>query len=564
MTGLQSTERDLLSGVPPEARLETRRRLGPALIWLVPLVAFAIAGWMVWASVRDRGTTVTVSFESAEGLEPGKTPVRHKDVAVGTVTGVRLTPDLARIEVSIQMNAGTEAMLHDGTAFWIVRPRIGAGGVSGISTVLSGSYIEVDPVTKGADRRDFVGLEEPPLIRSTVPGTRYMLHAERLGGLSRGAPIYYRGIAVGQVLGYHLDADQHRVAVPIFVQAPHDRLVTPATRFWDASGITVGTGSGGIEVQLASLQALLLGGIEFDGAGEAAGASQAAAETSFPLYPDRASALQSSLTRKVPVLVEFTGQTRGLRPGASVETRGLRIGTVTDVRLAWREHEVNGLVIQVRIEIEPERVTPIDADTGVGSRQRTLEELVAGGMRAQLKTASLLTGELYVDLDFHPEAPAAEMRTVRGLPLIPAVPTELETLSASLTGVLEKLAALPLGALVEELRDTVRAIGEVGRGQEIRRSLESLVATLDSLRRVAAAAEEQAPAVLRSVRLAAEEARDGAAAVTSLVGQDSRTRADLGALLREASAAARALRGFAELLQRRPEALLRGRAGGSP
>lgn len=563
MTGVRSSERDLLEEVPPEARLEARRPLGQALIWLVPVIAVLIAAWMVYASVRDRGATIVVSFESAEGVEPGKTQVRYKDVAVGTVTGVRLSSDLARIEVSIQMNAGTETMLHESTAFWIVRPRIGAGGISGLSTVLSGSYIEIDPATKGPERRAFVGLEEPPLIRSTVPGTRYTLHAERLGGLSRGAPIYHRGIEVGQVLGYRLDSEQRRVIVPIFVQAPHDRLVTSSTRFWDASGVTIGTGGGGIEIQLASLQAVLLGGIEFDG-GDAAGAAAAPAETSFPLYPDRASALQASLTRKVPVLVEFTGRTRGLRPGAAVETRGLRIGTVTDVRLAWREQTANGLVIQARIEIEPERVTPIDADTGGASRQRSLEDLVAGGMRAQLKTASLLTGELYVDLDFHPEAPAAEMRTVRGLPLIPSVPTELETLSASLTGVLEQLAALPLGALVEELRDAVRAIGEVGRGPEIRRSLDSLAAALDSLRRVSAAAEAQAPPVLRSLREAAEEARDGAAALRSLVGPDSRTRADLGLLLREASAAARALRGFAELLQRRPEALLRGRSGAAP
>lgn len=561
MSGRERGEDLLLLDEPAEAEIRPLRRTGPGLIWLVPLVALAIAGWLVYATLRDRGPTITVTFEGAEGLEPGKTTVRHKDVVVGTVKTVELAPDLERIVVTIQMNHGTEPFLREGTSFWIVRPRIGAGGVSGLGTLLSGSYIELDPVTDGAQRRAFVGLEEPPLIRSTVPGTRYVLHAERLGGLSRGAPIYYRGLEVGQVLGYHLDAERRRVAVPIFVQAPHDRLVTRATRFWDASGVAVGTGPGGIEIQLASLQALLLGGIEFDGGGEASGAAQAAPETSFPLYPDRASALQASLTQRIPVLVEFTGQTRGLRPGAAVETRGLRIGTVTDVRLAWREQASNGLVIQARIEIEPERVTPIDAETGVGSRQRTLEELVAGGMRAQLKTASLLTGELYVDLDFHPDAPAAQMRSARGLPLIPAVPTELETLSASLSGILEKLAALPLDALVAELRATVRAAGELTRGEEVARALDGLAATLDSLRRVANAAEEQTPTVLRSLRQAADQARDGALALESLLGADSRTRADLTALLREAAAAARALRGFAELLQRNPEALVRGRPG---
>lgn len=561
MTGLRSTETDPFTGEPPEARLERRRGAGPALVWLVPVVAILIAGWMVYASLRDRGARITVSFESAEGLEPGKTKVKHKDVALGTVTDVRLGPDLRRILVSIQMDAGTDGLLHEGTAFWIVRPRIAAGGVSGLSTLLSGAFIEIDPATQGAARREFVGLEEPPLIRSTAPGTRYVLRAERLGGLSRGAPIYHRGVEVGQVLGYQLDSEHGGIAIPIFVQAPYDRLVTTATRFWDASGVRIGTGAGGIEIQLASLQALLLGGIEFDGRPDAPGAAPAPPETSFPLYPDRASAVQASLTHKVPMLVEFEGQTRGLRPGAAVETRGLRIGTVSEVRLAWNER-TNGLVIQALIEVEPERVTPIDAETGAASRARTLEDLVASGMRAQLKTASLLTGELYVDLDFHPDAPPEPLRTARGLPVVPAVPTELETLSASLSGVLAKIAALPLGPLVEELRSTVGAVGDIARGRKLAAVLDSLASTLDALQRTAAVAEEQTPALLRSLRQAADQAREGAAALEQMVGADSRTRADLTVLLREAAAAARALRGFAELLQRHPEALLRGRSGG--
>ena len=183
-------------------------------------------------------------------------------------------------------------------------------------------------------------------------------------------------------------------------------------------------------------------------------------------------------------------------------------------------------------------------------------------MRAQLKTARLLTGELYVDLDCHPDAPPEPLRTARGLPVVPAVPTELETLSASLSGVLAKIAALPLGPLVEELRSTVGAVGDIARGRKLAAVLDSLASTLDALQRTAAVAEEQTPALLRSLRQAADQAREGAAALEQMVGADSRTRADLTVLLREAAAAARALRGFAELLQRHPEALLRGRSGG--
>lgn len=549
---------DLLLGDLPEARLRPRRRIELGLVWLVPLLAIAIAGWLMWTSLRDRGPLITVSFETAEGLEPGKTRVKHRDVPVGTVEAVRLSPDLARIEVTIRMDAGTEPMLHEGTRFWIVRPRVGAGGVSGLGTLLSGAYVELDWTEAGPARRVFEGLEEPPLIRATVPGTRYFLHAERLDGISRGAPIYHRGLEVGQVLGYRLEAELGRVVVPIFVQAPYDRLVGSGTRFWNASGVSLGTRDGSLELQLASLQAVLLGGIEFEG--PARDGEVAPPDSEFPLYRNATAAAAAGLTYKVPVIVEFEGRTRGLRPGAAVETRGIRIGTVRDVWLAWRE-QARGLVVQARLELEPERVSPVDATTGGRSRGRTIEELVAAGVRAQLRTASLLTGELFVDLDVYPDALPTPLRRIHDLPVIPSVPTELETLSASLTGVLEKLAALPLDQLVEELRTAIRAAGALAQGEKAMAALDSIAAAAESLRRVAAAAEGDVPTLLRSLRQSAEQARESAAALEAMLGPDSRTRADLNVLLREAAAAARALKAFAELLQRNPEALLRGRAG---
>ena len=227
-----------------EALLRPSRFPGASLIWLVPLLAVAIAAWLVYTSIRDRGPIVTVSFESAEGLEPGKTKVKYKDVEIGTVGAVAFSADSSRIVVTPQMKAGTERFLHEDTRFWIVRPRIGVGGVSGLGTVISGAFVELDPGSRGTPRRDFVGLEEPPSIRSTVPGTRFELDAERLGGLSRGAPIYYRGIPVGQVLGHRLDPERRHVTIPIFVQAPHDRLLTRGTRFRDAGGVAFRTDGG--------------------------------------------------------------------------------------------------------------------------------------------------------------------------------------------------------------------------------------------------------------------------------------------------------------------------------
>src|SRR5215211_6136348 len=207
-------------GPKPPAAMVKRRR-GISIVWAIPIVAALIGAFLAYRAYTERGPTITLTFRTAEGLEAGKTKLRYLDVEVGTAQTVTIAPDLKHIIVSAEMVPGAEAYLRERTSFWIVKPRIGVGGVSGLGTLLSGAYIGLAP-GEGASSRAFAGLEEPPPIDANQAGRRYTLTAASLGSISRGAPIFYRGLDIGQVLDHQLAPDARSLQISIFVRAPHD------------------------------------------------------------------------------------------------------------------------------------------------------------------------------------------------------------------------------------------------------------------------------------------------------------------------------------------------------
>jgi paraquat-inducible protein B len=530
--------------------VEVRKRRGISLVWLIPLVAGAIAIWLGYTTLREKGPTITVAFEDAEGLEAGKTRVKYRDVEVGLVDQVALSEDLSHIVVTASLDRSVAPHMRAGTRFWIVRPRVGLGGISGLGTLLSGVFIEFDP-GDGEPAHEFVGLAEAPPITSRVPGTQFVLRTERLGSIGRGSPVYYHNIPVGQVLGYELAEDKQDLTVSIFVDAPHDQLVRPDSRFWNASGIDVALGAGGVEVSMESLQALLAGGIAFDTPDIDQPGEPAAADTTFLLFASLRDVTEAGYTERIPYLVEFDGSVRGLHAGAPVEFRGIRVGSVTDVRLEIDPAE-DSVRIPVTLDIEPQR---FGVAGGAGDeRYAVMAALVERGLRAQLKSGNLLTGELLVDLDFHPKSPPATLDRSGAHPEIPTVPAQLEALEASVTSVLGKLAALPLPALVDDLRRTVQGVDALVTSPDTKQAvaaltqaavrLEALIGTLD---------QRVGPLFV--------QAQSTLAAADGMVGANSQTRYDLNALLKELTGAARSIRVFADYLERHPEALLRGKMG---
>jgi paraquat-inducible protein B len=394
-TNPPAPERDEL----PEVKIEKRRRI--SLVWLIPLVAGAIALWLGYTTLQEKGPTITVVFDNAEGLEAGKTRIKYLNVDVGMVERVSLNDDLSHIVVTASLDRSMAEHLTAGARFWIVRPRVGFGGVSGLGTLLSGAYVEFDPGA-GAPKTDFVGLAEPPPITSRVPGTRFVLRTNKLGSIGRGAPVYYRDLAVGRVLGYELAKDERELIVNVFVDAPNDRLVRSSSRFWNASGLDVSLGADGVEIAMESIESLLAGGIAFDTPDIGQPGEPAAAEAEFPLFASLRDVTEAGYTQRIPYLVHFDGSVRGLRAGAPVEFRGIRIGSVTDVRLEL-DARSDSVRIPVTIEIEPQRIAVVQG-TADAQPYEVMAALVERGLRAQLKSGNLLTGELLVDLDFHPTA----------------------------------------------------------------------------------------------------------------------------------------------------------------
>ena len=283
------------------AEVDVRKRRGVSLVWIIPIVAAVVAGWIAVTTYLNQGPVITISFETGDGLEAGKTKIKYKDVDIGVVKSVKISDDLQRVTATAEMNQGTSHFLTSDARFWIVRPRIGAGGVSGLGTLLSGAYVEVDPgAAKGSAERAFTGLEVPPLIHSNVPGRTYTLMAPSLGSISRGASIYYRGIDVGQILGYELAKDDKSLIIHIFVRDPYDKLVRTDSRFWNVSGLSLTTGANGVSVHMASVQSLLVGGVEFDTPTRLETGTVADADASFQLFDTREAVDENAYTEKMP------------------------------------------------------------------------------------------------------------------------------------------------------------------------------------------------------------------------------------------------------------------------
>jgi paraquat-inducible protein B len=537
----------------PEA--EVKRSRGISIVWLVPLVAAVIGIWLAYTTLQERGPTITITFEDAEGLEAGKTKIKYKDVEVGTVESVRISQDLKQIVVTAEMVKEAEGYIAEGTQFWVVSPRLGAGGVSGLGTLLSGVYIGVDP-KPGAAATEFVGLAEPPLITSDTPGRHYMLRATTRGSISRGSSVYFRGIEVGQVVDYTLANDNQSLDIQVFVRAPHDQLVQDNSRFWNASGVRVSMSANGVQLATESVQALLAGGIAFDTPISATPGKPSAEDTVFALYDSFESVTQAGFTKKVPYLVQFDESVRGLSPGAPVEFRGMRVGTVSDVGLQI-DVATESVRIPVTIEIEPQRIafTGSTKDNPYDDTPYVLmEKLVERGLRAQLQPGNILTGQMLVDLGFHPGAAPAKLNRSGEYPEIPSVPSEIDALTASASGILTELAALPLTELVQDLRTTVRGVNELVTSPQTAETLETLKVTASALQTLVQTMDQQLGPLLT-------QAQGTLASAEAMVGSDSQTRYDLDSMLKELAGAARSIRVLTDYLERHPEALIRGKPG---
>ncbi len=536
----------------PEAEPFRRGRI--SIVWLIPLLALLVGGWLAYKTWSERGPAIDISFKAAAGLQVGKTVVKFKDVEVGKVTAIRVADDLKSVQVSAELVAGTERWLTGKTRFWIARPRVAAGRVSGLDTLFSGAFIEMDPRPDGKRRRDFVGLEDPPLLKSDEPGKRFILRSAG-GVLNAGAPLYYRGQQVGQVVDSRLDDEGKAVNIEIFVLAPYDRLVRTDTRFWNVSGLDVSVGADGIRVDSESFMTMLIGGVVFDtpaSIDEAIGAAEAGHV--FRFYANRDAAHARVYEDKKRYLLFFDGSVRGLGVDAPVLLRGIEIGKVLDVRLDF-DIETFAFEIPVLIEIEPERVN-IKGNADSVDYDEAIAQLVTGGLRGQLQSRSLLTGQLYVELGFHPDAPPASITEKEGYKVVPTVAAPLDAMATKVNGLLDTFGRLPLEEIAGDLRDTVKGINQLVNSDQVAGSLNELPLLLARANGALAKLDKQ---VMPEAAAALSQARTTLAAAQKLVATDSAMVREIMRLLKDLSSASRSVKGVADYLERHPEALIKGK-----
>jgi len=546
----------------------TTRERGISLVWLVPLVALLIGGWIAWKSWSERGPTVVIAFENADGIEAGKTRLRHKNVELGRVEALNLGQDPNLVEVTVAMNDGGERFLNANTRFWIVRPRVGLGEVSGLSTLVSGVYIGMEPGRGDPDpSRRFRGLEEPPVVAINAPGSYFRLSARQLGSIGPKSPVYFRRIKVGEVVESHLAADGAAVEVRVFVHAPYHQLVYANSRFWHASGMEASLAADGIRLRTESVESLLAGGIAFGLFDYEEPAEPAGGEAVFQLYDNQTLAREGRYTRRDPYLLYFDTSVRGLSEGAPVEFLGIRLGRVRSVDFEF-DPRGPSFRIPVVIEIEPERLAS-GAPPDQESAHRILQQLVEKGLRARLKPGNLLTGQLYVALEVKADAPPAQVDFSGPYPSIPTLPSDIEEITQRVITLLARIESLPLESIAANLDGLLQDSRATLHGTEVADTMKGVRGTLNALdgllrttRGEVVGVGDRLRATLAQADLTLQRAETTLASAQRTFGEESSLHYESLNALTELSGAAHSVRQLVEYLQRDPNALLLGR--GSP
>ncbi len=433
--------------IPEPVTSPAKRRPSLSMVWIVPLVAAILALWLTYRHYEDLGPLVTIAFETAEGIEAGRTPIRRLNVEIGRVEKVELAKSLDQVVVTARMIEDADDYLNEQTRFWVVRPRIGLSGVTGLDTLLSGSYIEMDSRLGGDNTTRFEGLEEPPLTPEGAPGMRLNLRAKNGGNLAAGSPVLHRGVKVGRIENRELSKDSGYVQVEIFIDAPYDRFINSNTRFWDAGGFDVSFGSDGIEVGSATLETILFGGVAFSNPPRLTESTPVEPGTVFPLYEseqDAETMPAQGQMQEYGFVLHFEESVRGLKIGAPVEFLGVRVGRVEDISIEYNPLSQD-IEVPVLVFLEPQRISGVTGDLSV---EASMSEAVGKGLRARLQTSSLLTGQLIVELAILPDEAPATYAMMEPYPILPTVPSQFARITSQAESFLDKLDALPLKKLV--------------------------------------------------------------------------------------------------------------------
>jgi paraquat-inducible protein B len=554
--------RDNAAAVPlPEPVPARQNRLHLSLVWIVPIVALVVGAVLVVRALLQTGPEVTIEFRSGDGLEAGRTEVRFKEVVVGRVLGVSIAPDRQTVRVTASLERSAEWLAVDDTRFWVVRPRIGYGGVSGLGTLVSGAYIGVDAGASQQSRKRFVGLDQAPLVLRGEPGRNFVLRADDLGSLEVGSPLYHRRVRVGRVVGYGLSPDGRALDVQVFIESPYEKLVTRDTRFWHASGIDLSLNASGLTLNTQSVLSVLAGAIAFATPPNGSAGAPAQSGQAFKLFDLQREALAPDSGDPIRVRMLFTHSMRGLDQGASVDLQGIEIGNVRSVSLQASSSR-RALPVEVLADLYPQRLGAArDGFFAPGmphDDRALLKQLVEQGLRAQVRTGNLLTGRQYVALEFMPKAGRVAFDASAPVPTLPTVPGALADVQPQLADIVARLSRVRFDEIGTDLQAALKAVN---------RATVSLQGTLGSVDASIKQLTPEAQAAIAEMRQALAQANQTLASAQATLRSAEANVTDAQAPLQrnanqalaELQRAAQALRVLADYLQRHPESMLRGK-----
>lgn len=534
----------------PDAIVDKHRRRASHLIWLLPAIAALIGLSLAITSYMNRGPVITITFMSGDGIESGKTKIKYKDVQIGEVKSVTISKDRSHVVVTAEFKKDAEGLLMKDTRFWVVRPRISGGTVSGLGTLMGGAYIGMDVGTSKDSQLEFTGLEDPPVVTMDEPGTQFKLHADDIGSLNVKSPVFFRRMQVGEVIAYELDRDGKGVTVTVFIRKPYAPFVKANTLFWHASGIDFTMDANGVRVNSESMVSLLLGGIAFQTPEDKADTGPAPANSVFTLFTTREEALKRIDSIVETYLLVFKESVRGLAIGAPVDLRGVTVGKVSRISVDLDTRKKR-FVMPVEVKFYPERLRASYRSKSRLPGQRHSRELinalVSNGMRAQIRSGNLLTGQLYIALDFFPKASPARINWAQNPPEFPTILGNMEQFQTMLMQIVQKIDKLPLEEISGDMRKTLQSLSETLKNAD--RLLKNVDTTVVPETRL----------MLEDARKTLKEADKALAGARQTLSADAPLQKDLRDTLREVGRAAQSLKVLSEYLERHPEALISGK-----
>ncbi len=537
----------------PRANVARRKRRQISLVWIIPAVAVVIGLYLVVHALRTSGPSIEIQFKTAEGLEAGKTKIKYKSVDIGTVQSITLGKDRKAVIVNAKMTKNATDLLVEDTRFWIVKPRISGGQISGLTTLLSGSYIGMDFGKSTESSREFIGLDTQPAVTTDEPGREFMLHAPDVGSLDIGSPVFFRHFQVGEVTAINLDPDGKGVTARVFIRSPNERYVTRNTRFWQASGVDITIGGDGVKISTQSLVSVVLGGIAFQSPPNEDAGPPVKNDTAFVLFDDERGAMKRSEDKLEKYIAYFNDSVRGLSVGATVDFRGFAVGEVRSIEMEFdREKREFRFPVEFVLyrDVLPARIARADREGTVRTDPDALYEraIRQRGLRAQLRSGNLLTGQKYLALDFFKDAaplPQQFLKDKDGLRVIPTIPGTFDEIQESIANIAKKVEKIPFEQLALEAK----------------RSLQQLQVTMKNADKLLARVnDEVAPeitATLDSVKKTMKSAEN-------VLASDSPIQQDVRTTLIELDRAAASVKLLVDYLQRHPESLLRGKATDAP